>query len=275
MTDNASNLMSYAGKKVVLTGGASGMGAAAVELLVAAGCTDLTVIDVQAPPQQAGDFIKADLSDPDEIDAVCDAIGDGIDVLFNNAGVAGTQPPEYVMRVNYLAPRRLTEKLLGAMNSGGSIVNTASIAGNRWMNNHAAITELIALNTWDEALEWIAQHDELVAPTPYEFSKEVMQVWTMHVSKRSFTDHQVRTNSVCPGVVDTPLLYDFREHMHQQAIDWIIGESGGLISPDEIARTMLMLGSDASIAMNGHNMIVDRGFTGWFATGQLDLSNLS
>ena len=154
-------------------------------------------------------------------------------------------------------------------------MNTASIAGQRWPQHLAEITELIATDDWDDALAWIADHGELIDPSPYEFSKEVAQVWTMHGSRRSYLEHGVRTNSVCPGVIDTPLLHDFRRHMTEKIIDWMVDQSAGILTADDIARTLVMLGSDASAAMNGHNMVADHGFSAWFTTGQVDLSGLA
>jgi len=273
MTDS---LFSYADKKVVLTGGASGVGAAAVELLAAAGCTDLTVLDLAEPKGPATDYLPADLSDPASIDAAVDAIGGGVDALFNNAGVAGVHPPDFVIRVNYLGLRRLTEGLLPAMKRGGAIVNTASIAGQGWPGHLSEITELLSIDGWDAALAWVADHGELVDESPYEFSKELAQVWTMHSSRRSLLEFGVRTNSVCPGVIDTPLLDDFRRHMSEKLIDWTVAQSGGeILTPDDIARPLVMLGSDASVAMNGHNTIADHGFSAWMTTGQVDFSGLA
>lgn len=275
MSPTSSDLFSYAGRKVVLTGGASGVGAAAVEVLAEAGCRDLIVLDRNEPTGPATTYLSTDLSDPDSIDAACDAIGADVDVLFNNAGVAGVHPPDFVLRVNYLGLRRLSEGLLPTMSRGGAIVNTASVAGQGWPQNMELILELIAVEGWDEALAWIADHAESIDAKPYEFSKEVAQVWTMFGSRRSYLDYGVRTNSVCPGVVDTPLLHDFRRHMSEKVIDWMVGQSAGILTATDIARTLVMLGSDASAAMNGHNMVADHGFSAWFATNQIDFTGLA
>lgn len=270
-----SDLFSYAGKKVVLTGGTTGIGEAAVRLMTELGCTDLTVLDIKEPTGPATRFLPTDMSDPASIDTAVADIGEGVDVLFNNAGVAGVHATDFVIRVNYLGVRRLTEGVLPAMNRGGAIVNTASIAGQGWPGNLAAIQELIAVNGWDEALAWIADHDELAGADVYGFSKQLAQVWTMHSSARSIQEFGVRTNSVCPGPIDTPLMDDFIKHMTEQVIQWTVDQTGGtMLTAEEIARTLVMLGSDLSVAMNGHNMIADNGFSAFMTTGQLDFSGM-
>ena len=70
-------MFDYSGKKVILTGGASGVGAAAVEMIANLGCNDLTVLDVKEPTGPATAYIPTDMSDPDSIDAAIAEIGVG------------------------------------------------------------------------------------------------------------------------------------------------------------------------------------------------------
>ena len=270
------SLFGYEGKKVVLTGGATGVGAAAVELLAQAGCTDLTVLDIKEPTGPATRYIPTDMSDPASIDEAISSIGSGVDVLFNNAGVAGVHAADFVIRVNYLGVRRLTEGLLPGMPHGAAIVNTASIAGQGWAANLPKILELIGTDNWDASVRWVADNEELAAADVYGFSKQIAQVWTMYSSVRSFRDFGVRTNSVCPGPIDTPLMDDFIKHMTEQVIQWTVDQTGGtMLTADDIARAIVMMGTDASIAMNGHNTVADNGFTAAMTTGQIDFSGLS
>lgn len=270
-----SGLFSYEGKKVVLTGGTTGVGAAAVELLAENGCTDLTVLDIKEPTGPATRYLPTDMSDPASIDEAITSIGQGVDVLFNNAGVAGVHANDFVVKVNYLGVRRLTEGLLPGMPRGAAIINTASIAGQGWPANLAKIQELIAIDDWDAAVQWVAENEELASADIYGFSKQIAQVWTMYSSARSLKEFGVRTNSVCPGPIDTPLMDDFIKHMTEQVIQWTVDQTGGtMLTADDIARTLVMLGTDASVAMNGHNTVADSGFSAYMATGQLDFSGM-
>ena len=130
-----SNPFSYAGRRVVITGAATGVGAALLDLLVELGGPEVTVLDIKQPTGPHTTFIACNLSERGAVDAAIAEIEGPVDVLFNNAGVASTQAPQIVLAVNYLALRRLSEKLLDRIPSGGAIVNTASIAGGQWASH--------------------------------------------------------------------------------------------------------------------------------------------
>ena len=85
----------------------------------------------------------------------------------------------------------------------------------------------------------------------------------------------VRTNSVCPGPIDTPLLPDFKKTMTEALISWQIEQTHGkLATARDIAMAIAFLGCEASIFVNGVNLTVDAGFSAALTTGQLDFSNL-
>jgi NAD(P)-dependent dehydrogenase (short-subunit alcohol dehydrogenase family) len=269
-----SNPFSYEGKRVVVTGASSGVGAALVELLAELGAESITTLDVKEPADASGvTFVRTDLADPVSVDAAIAVIEGPVDALFNNAGVAATLPAPVVMSVNYLGPRRLTEGLLGRMPQGAAVANTASIAGGGWPQHVNEILELLAVDDWDKSLAWIDAHAELVAD-PYSFSKECMQVHTMRSSKATIA-RGVRTNSVCPGIIETPLIPDFEATMSRPLLEWTANQGiGRFATPNEIARVLAFLGSDASAYMNGTNLIADAGFSAAMATNQVDFSSL-
>ena len=269
-----SNPYSYEGKRVVITGAYSGVGAALLELVAELGAEHITVLDLKKPDGPATVFLETDLSSPVDVDAAVDAIDGPVHALFNNAGVAATLPATTVMAVNYLALRRLSERLLDRIPAGGAIANTASIAGGQWPTRIDAINQLLDIGDWVVSLEWVESHPEIVTD-PYSFSKEVVQVWTMR-SSRATMARDVRTNSVCPAPIDTPLLVDFRATMTDKLIDWTVEQANGrLATPLDVARALAFLGSDAASYVNGTNLLVDAGFTAALTTGQVDLSALA
>ena len=267
-------LIDFSGKRVVVTGAYSGIGAALVTLLRESGADQILVLDVKAPEVEVEAFIETDMGNPVSIDAAVAQINaDGaapVDVLFNNAGVAATLPADTVMRVNTLGLKRLTERLLPAMNPGGAIVNTASIAGNQWPQHLPQINALLDIDSWDEGVSWVAGNADAVADG-YAFSKECIQVYTMRMAKTA-TENGLRINSVCPSPVDTPLLPAFRETMSDQIIDWAIESGAGRVATaQDQARALLFLGSELAGYINGVNLIVDGGFGAALQMGQVAL----
>jgi NAD(P)-dependent dehydrogenase (short-subunit alcohol dehydrogenase family) len=268
-----SSPFSYEDKRVVVTGGTTGVGAALVDLLESLGAAHITVIDLKKPSGPCDTYLQTDLADPASVDAAIDAIEGPVDALFNNAGVAATLPAPTVMAVNYLALRHLSRRLLDRIPVGGAIANTASIAGGQCLTRLSEITELLAVEGWNESLDWLSRHPELTGD-PYSFSKEVVQVYTMRSSRITMAQG-VRTNSVCPAPIDTPLLPAFRATMSDKLIDWTVEQAGGRIAtPADDARVLAFLGSDAAGYVNGVNLNVDAGFTAAMTTGQLDFGAL-
>jgi NAD(P)-dependent dehydrogenase (short-subunit alcohol dehydrogenase family) len=266
---------SYAGRHVVVTGGASGVGAALLDLLAEIGAPEVTVVDRKAPEGPHARFVEADLSNPAGVDTVIAAVEGPVDVLFNNAGVAATLPAPVVLAVNYLAVRRLSEGLLDRIRRGGAIVNTASTAGGGWAEHLGPISELLDLDDWQAALTWLDVNLDAVGGDSYAFSKEVVRVWGMRHSRTTIS-RGVRTNSVCPTAIDTSLLADFRSTMGEKLIDWTIEQAtGSVMTPREVATALAFLGSDAASYVNGHDLVADGGFNAAMATGQVDFSGLA
>ena len=269
-----SNPFSYAGKRVVVTGAATGVGAALLDLLAEIGGPEVTVLDIKAPSGPHARFVETDLSDPGAVDAAIEAIDGRVDVLFNNAGVAATQPPRVVLSVNYLALRRLSEGLLDRIPSGGAIVNTASIAGGMWAEHVEQINQLLDIGNWEPSLDWVDANLEGVGGDSYSFSKEVVRVWGMRHSHATIA-RGVRTNSVCPAPIDTPLLDDFKATMGEKVIDWSVQQgTGTYMTPRQVAAPLAFLGSDAASYVNGHDLVADGGFNAAMTTGQVDFSGL-
>ena len=261
------NLFSYAGKRVVLTGGTTGIGAALAELLYELGVEHLTILDIKAPTGRCDTFIETNLAAPASIDAAIAQIEGPIDVLFSNAGVAANAGVRTCMAVNVAASRRLTDGLIDRITKGGTIVYTASMAGNGWPAQVAEITELLEIADWDAFLDWCEAHPEVVNDV-YAFSKMCMQVYTMRRSYSAIRNG-IRINSICPAPVDTPLMADFKVSMGEDAINWAVGVQGNgrMAVATDIAPSLAFMGSDAAAFINGENLHVDSGLSSAMVTG--------
>ena len=266
---------SYRGLRVVVTGAARGVGAALLELLAELEAAHVTAIDLNTPSGSHDAFLATDLSDEEAVRDAVKRIDGPVNVLFNNAGVADTPPPQTVLSVNYLALRTLSDGLLDRIPEGGAIVNTASTAGNLWRKRAQQINSLLDIvvaDGWAAPLQWFEANLSSLGETPYNFSKEVVEVYTLR-SSRPTMRRGVRTNSVCPGPIDTPLLPEFRKTTSDKIVDWNIREMNGrAISPREVALVLGFLGSPAASYVNGVNLDIDGGFNAAMSTGQLDLS---
>jgi len=138
------------GKIAIVTGGASGIGRATVEMFLAEGAK-VVIADVDADAGKslanalgaAAAFKQTDVADPDEVQAVVDfavAHFGGLHVMFNNAGIGSAMTRfilddmadfTRVMNVNLLGTMVGTQRAARHMkaNGGGSIINNSSIAG--------------------------------------------------------------------------------------------------------------------------------------------------
>ena len=161
------------------------------------------------------------------------------------------------------------------MPEGAAIVNTASTAGSTWRKRAEQIDELLSLDLrdgWKHSLQWFDEHAPDLGQGPYNFSKEIVVRYTMR-SSRPTMRRGVRTNAVCPGPIETPLLPDFRATTSDKIIEWNIREMAGrAVRPEEVAATLAFLGADASSYINGVTIDIDGGFFAAIATGQVDFS---
>src|SRR3954454_11330891 len=148
----------YEGKRVVVTGAATGVGAALLDVLAELGAAHVTVLDVKPPTGPHDRYLETNLSDEGAVEGAIKQLCESIDKLFNNAGVADTSPPRTVIGVNFLALRALSEGLLDRIPEGGAIVNTASTAGGQWAMHLDQINEILDVEDWDKVLDWTDVH---------------------------------------------------------------------------------------------------------------------
>ena len=255
-------IMRFAGKTVVITGAASGIGLATVRKFAAEGAYVVAGdIDEAAGEELAATsngtiaFKRTDVCNVADIKALMDFAAEksgGIDVVFNNAGAAGDRAPideieadgwdrtmdlllrSVAMGVRYAAPHMKGRK-------GASIINTASVAALR----------------------------SGYSPTAYAVAK----AGVLHLSKLAATDlaqYGIRVNAICPGFINTNIFtsaLDVPAEQVAMAKAAIAGMSasaqpvarGG--QPDDIAGMVLFLASEDAGFITGTHILVDGGLT--------------
>jgi NAD(P)-dependent dehydrogenase (short-subunit alcohol dehydrogenase family) len=230
------------GEVAVVTGGASGIGAAVAEAFAAVGAK-VAVFDVAA----TGDGYKVDVADEAQVkSAFADVMArhGRVDVLFNNAGIAIRQPSvdltlenwNKVVAVNmtgvFLCAREAARHML-AGGRGGRIVNTASImgvsGGGLYPNISYQTTKGAVVNmTRALAVEWARQG--------------------------------IRVNAIAPTWVRTPLIRPITENPELLERIERLTPMGRIAEPHEIVGAVLFLASRASAMVTGHILAVDGGF---------------
>lgn len=243
-------------KTIVVTGAASGIGAACARTLEAAGASVIAV-DRNTPPGRHAQYIQADLSDPSSITRLVDALPHKIDGLCNIAGLPPTKGAVPVIQVNFLAVRLLTELLAeGKLADGASIVNLASMAAVDWPANLGQVKRLLALKDFDATAAFCAS-EAIDSARSYFLSKEALVVWTMQ-QRWTWRARGIRMNAVSPGPVETPIHQDFLDTLGKRAEeDMLLLERAA--RPADIAPLVAFLCGDDSAWIRGVNIACDGG----------------
>ena len=243
--------MNFSGKVVIVTGGASGMGAATARQFAAAGAR-VVIVDRNQPlaEQVAAEIGGQALTGDVSSSAFCDGVVSQtvkrhrqLDVLVNAAGIIvrssgeNTSDEEWnrIMGVNVSGVFFMSRAAVKAMKPrGGAIVNFGSIWGDLGAAGVAA----------------------------YCASKGAVH----NLTRAMALDHAkegIRINAVCPGEVNTPMIQSERKdpvtpELMQHLANTV--PTGRLADPSEIANMVLFLASDKASYMTGSLVLVDGGF---------------
>ena len=223
-----------AGRRALITGTASGIGAATVKRFIADGAEVVSV-------DKTGDGLIADLATDAGIAAVVEAVGDRLDILINNAGVCPAAPLadiddqlwDYGLDVNVTAPFKLCRALapLLAKSRAGRIINTGSI-----------------LSRYGDA--------NLIA---YSASKHAILGLTRALATE-LGPLGITVNCVQPGVILTGMTQSLlNENPASNAYYQSRIPLGRIGQPSDIADVFAFLASDDARYITGQGIIVDGG----------------
>jgi NAD(P)-dependent dehydrogenase (short-subunit alcohol dehydrogenase family) len=247
--------MRFTGKVAFVTGGASGLGAAAAARFASEGAR-VAVADIDedgarrvADGLPDGFAVPVDTADPASVQAAVRRTADHygrIDVVFNNAGIAGAQLPLHEVPVDdwlkvrgidgdgvfYVMKYCIAEML---QTGGGSIVNTSSTAGLTGQNNIS----------------------------PYTFAKAGV-IGLTRSAAIEYAARNIRVNAVAPTVVWTPLVERFAQTAPDPAAMRAAMENynpmPGIPLAEDVAAVVAFLASDEARWITGHTVPIDGGY---------------
>jgi NAD(P)-dependent dehydrogenase (short-subunit alcohol dehydrogenase family) len=230
------------GKVAIVTGAASGIGKAAVELFRSEGAT------VVGADVSEGADLRVDAGDEEQVRKLVDAaVGEHgrLDIFFANAGVSGgfasiaeqtAADWAEILRINLIGPFLAIKYAAPLMKErGGSIVCTASVAGLRSGAGGAA----------------------------YSASKAGV-INLVQTAAQQLGGSGIRVNALCPGLIETGMTKPIYEMARASGQEGRIGELNPLRrggQPGEIAQAALFLASDESSYVNGAALVVDGGLS--------------
>jgi NAD(P)-dependent dehydrogenase (short-subunit alcohol dehydrogenase family) len=251
----------YEGKRALVVGGASGMGAAVTEVVKDAGA-EVVVMDRAEITMSGVKAIAVDLADKTSIDAATDECGGPVHALFSCAGVADGTPG--IERINFIGHRYLIERLLAGnmLPSGSAIGFISSAAGLGWEGSLPELLEYLDVTDFDEAAKWAQDRGK----ADYMWSKKTINAY---VAREAFglLKKGIRINAIMPGPTDTPLARANEETWLGFGADYRSEVGVEASTPLEQAYPLVFLCSDAASGITGITMVTDAGYAASGITG--------
>ena len=231
-------MISFAGKRAVVTGGSSGIGLATARML-AEGGAEVWIFDLQRPADFAGQFLAVDVTDPASISAAFDNTG-APDIVIANAGT-GSQA-ELTDTSRDLWDRIIAINLTGVFQT----VQAAAVL----MKPRRAGSIVLTAST--------NSYDCEARLTAYNASKAGV-LGILHTAANELGPFGIRVNAVCPGLIRTRLtqrLFENPTFLRSYFQHIPLGRGG---EPDEVAAAIAFLASDLASYITGAALLVDGG----------------
>ena len=251
----------YDGKRAVVVGGASGMGAAVAELVLDAGA-EVVVMDYAEVDLPGAKAVHVNLADRASIDAAVAECGGPVHALFSCAGVADGTPG--LEKINFIGHRHLIDAMRAGdmLGRGAAIGFISSAAGLGWEPQLPLLNEYLDISDFDAAVRWAEEHGK----TDYMSSKQAI---CAYVAREAFPllKQGIRINAICPGPTDTPLAQANKDTWLGFGADYRAEVGIEAATPLEQAYPLVFLCSDAAGAVTGTTMITDSGYFSAGMTG--------
>ncbi len=248
----------YKGKRALVVGGATGMGAATAELAQDAGA-EVVIMDIAEPSLAGAKFIQVNLADKASIDQALGQVGGPVNALFSCAGVADGTPG--IEKINFIGHRHMIDRMVaeGTLPRGSAIGFISSAAGLGWESNLERLKDYLATPDFESAVQWIQQN----GGADYMSTKQAI---CAYVSSQAFQllKRGVRLNAICPGPTDTPLAQANKDLWLGFASDYRAELGIEASTPLDQAYPLVFLCSDAAVAITGQILVTD---VGYFAAG--------
>jgi NAD(P)-dependent dehydrogenase (short-subunit alcohol dehydrogenase family) len=244
----------YKGKRVLVVGGATGMGEAVTSVVKDAGA-EVIMMDLVEKQRDGVTFIQLNLAERDSIDAAVAACGGPVDALFACAGVADGTPG--IERINFIGHRYLIDKLIEGdhLPRGSAIGFISSAAGMGWEANLDELNPYLDITDWDESVKWVADHGR----ADYMWSKMSICAYVTRECQRLMKSG-IRINSILPGPTNTPLAQANAEMWLSFGADYREEIGIEAATPLEQAYPLVFLCSDAAAGVSGIVMMTDAGY---------------
>jgi NAD(P)-dependent dehydrogenase (short-subunit alcohol dehydrogenase family) len=245
----------YDGKRALVVGGATGMGAAAAKTVGSLGA-EVIVMDNAPIEYEVAQAIKVDLRDLASINDVLGQIDGPIHAVFAAAGVADGIPG--IMKINFISHRHIIETLAedGRLGRGGAVCAISSVAGIGWQSNIPLLTEFLSNPDFTSAAEWVDAHE---GRDSYMFSKQVLGCY---IARQAYplAAKGIRINGILPGPTDTPLARANADTWLTFAQDYRDATGLPQLVPSQMGDTMAFLNSDGASGISGVTLLVDGGY---------------
>lgn len=255
----------YDGKRVLVIGGATGMGAAAARIVADLGA-DVVVMDVADVAFAVKQKIRVDLRDRASADAALGQLRGPVHAVFACAGVADGTPG--LMKINFIAQRHLIDRLIegGVLGRGGAIAMISSLAGMMWQKNLPTVLEFLANEDWDSAAAWIDGH---AGTDNYSFSKQAINTYVAHEAL-SLLKRGIRVNAVLPGPTETPLARANADLWLSFGADYREAAGVSVLTAEQVGHAMAFLCAPAASGICATTLVVDSGQVGAGISGSFE-----